>query len=446
MNKDKQYTEMQAYNSCVEAAKIRNDQKCDSMQIDEPNMVRLGRGLAAQVFDKNQKANVDLDFFNAEEVLSVVKKSKKDRVVLDHYSENFLQENINAALCDKESPIKDLTLQNGSYSIETKGSKNYHAVEALSLVNCEIVGSIGVNLTCENLKALKFDNCRAAFIDNKEKALGESALNLAENHLLHRFTYKNMSLEKGLSRRAHAEFDWNKLSPSTEYINLSKTDIKECNFDGFLKKLPELKNLKMIELAGCHLQDYDASRLSQALTKSSVQYANLSGNCFSEEGENNFKGLKTEVDTSSYFECSEALISKKLLRSQPLLGKIKSATSKKDLIESGVIFDAASCDAFELITKRTKELNVQLDSSDFASKNADGIQLIDIIAKNRQLDRVFNHKNWKDAVEMQKTWNLVSEENRAPYLEKYGKGVFQRNKNQVMMNAVIGKVKNSKSK
>ncbi|MCQ2913791.1 MAG: hypothetical protein MJ247_01190 [Alphaproteobacteria bacterium] len=380
--------------------------------------------VATELVDASKAVCIDLNLFDPDKIMDTVKKYDKKALVLKHCSSNNrFQKDLDKKINDQDFPVRDLTLVNAE--IGMYGTPRYVNMTSLTLVDSTFNGKMEEDLQGKDLVSLKVERCK---VDRSfSGVIANSVLEVAGHNNLKKFTMREMSLLTGSDDK---KVDWSKLPESLEYLNLSKTDVMNADFDGLMEKLPKLKNLKVFEMASCGLSDEHAQKLSKALQQSEVKHINLSGNPMS------LSVNDKNVICGDYFEWSGAEINKMVTQGKTLQAQASKELNKDQLLKSGLLAAAAKSDNFEDSLKSLKAKGTYLSSQDYLAEQNDGNTIIQDLTKTRQLTSVFKPEYWLNPKEMQKVWDAVSDEGKGQLGPNGGKAAFQVRKNQVMMNAV----------
>lgn len=390
------------------------------------------RELGKQLTDKKAAAEIDVRLFDPQEAGRLITEYGKTAVVLKNFSMSArFDREILSAFTDEKSPVRSLALKNGTISSYSAGNK-FPYIEKLALSDTAVNAYTPDGLPKNSLRELKVERCRS----EQGTFIGDTVLDMAAQNPLRKLTMREMTLLSG-ETPAGKPFDWSKLPLSVEYLNLSKTDVMNANFDALADTLPKLKNLKVLEIASCGLTDEHAQKLAKALEQSGVKHVNLSGNRFSENGHgvlNRLNGKNTV--TGDYFEWHGAEINKMMQQTRPIEEAAKLCSTKQDIVNKGLFAAAAKSDSFEDVLKMLKSCGEYLKPADYLTPAADGTTILSDLVVTKQVDAAFKPEYWKNTKDMQTVWNALSPEGRAQLGENGGTAAFQRRKNQVMMNAV----------
>ncbi|MCQ2966129.1 MAG: hypothetical protein MJ250_05260 [Alphaproteobacteria bacterium] len=427
-------TEDQIYSKCTDAGYTLGFKYGRGSDVDQ--VIRESKRMGSEFVDPNKAVCIDFNTFDSEKMMDLIKDTKKETVSLIGVNDdNRFQKEVDKKFRDPDCPVKDLTLSNGCLKMYGFSDK-YPSVEKMTFSDMEFCGNLGNDLACKNLESLKIERCKAIYFDQQEKGVVVSALKIAEKHNLKKFTLREMSLKEGSKYFMNINIDWNKLPTTLEYLNLSKTDIMYGDFDGLMKVLPNLPNLKVVEMASCGLTAEHADKLAKALSESSVRHVNLSGNCFDDESKKKLRVDNKEVCLDGYFEWHGAEVAKMLNQTRPIEEAAQKASTKEEMVKTGVLRNAAKAGSFEDILKMLKQQNVYLTAEDYTTPGKDGRTIAEDLAKTNQVNSAFKPEYWVNPKDMQAAWNAVPDEGKEQLGPNGGKAAFQVRKNQVMMAAV----------
>lgn len=394
----------------------------------EPESAALGK----QMVDKNAAAEIDVRLFDPQAMGELIASYQKTAVTLKNFSTSArFDPEILSVFADENSPVRTLTLKNALLS-SYRADNKFPRIEKLTLSDTTVNAYTPEGLPKNSLRELKVERCKA----EQGTKIGDTVLDMAAQNPTRKLTVREMTLLSG-EKAADKPFDWSKLPLSLEYLNLSKTDVMNANFDGFIETLPKLKNLKVVEIASCGLTDEHAQKLAAALERSGAKHINLSGNRFSENGHRLLNGLNGKnTATYEYFEWHGAEINKMMKQTRPIEEAAKLCSTKQDIINKGLFAAAAKSDSFEDVLKMLKTCGEYLKPADYLTPAADGTTILSDLVTTKQVDAAFKPEYWKNTKDMQTVWNALSPEGRSQLGENGGTAAFQRRKNQVMMNAV----------
>lgn len=390
------------------------------------------KALGKQLIDENAAAEIDVRIFDPEEMVKLIEKYKKTAVTLKNYSSAAkFDPKILPVFAADNSPVRALTLQNSTMSVYLAGNTFPH-IEKLALSDTTLNVFTPDGMPKDTLRELKVERSRA----ERGTFICDTVLDTAAQNPVRKLTMREMTLLSG-ERASGKQFDWAKLPLSVEYLNLSKTDLMNANFDGFIEALPKMRNLKVLEIASCGLTDDHAQKIAKALEKSGAKHVNLSGNCFSENGRRALEGLAgKDVAKDGYFEWHGAEVNKMMQQTRPIADAVKQCSTKRDILDQGLAVAAARSDSFEDVLKRLKACGEYLKPEDFLTPAADGSTILGDLVTTKQVDAAFKPEYWKNTKDMQRVWDALSPEGRSQLGENGGTAAFQRRKNQVMMTAV----------
>lgn len=402
--------------------------------------------LTDQILSSTAMPVVDAGLFSMSDALEVLKKNDKDALIVENVASGYkIQTPIDDSLSDPKVGLKDIRIRNSSLEYSDYMPKTrYVGVEKLAFENVALNGMFSKSMPSGTITDLTIERCSLGKVPTYDPTaprymtICTNALEIASKNPLKHLFLNEMSLTSGEPDKEPAPADWSKLPVTLEYLSLEKTDIMRANFDGLMKALPNLKNLKVLDLASCGLTDEHGQKIKQALQASQATIINLTGNHFSEPLKNELEDIKGKNVSASweYMHTDKERTLRDLANERPIAAYLKSMHSKKDILESDLLPAAVKGQAFRDVLDAVKNCGEKMVPADYDKKIDSQQTLLGALIQTKQLSDVFEPKYWDNPKEMQTVWDKVPETDRAQLGGKDGKVAFVKRKNQVMASAV----------
>lgn len=414
--------------------------------IDESIISDKATKLTDQILSAAVTPVVDADFFAMFDTLKVLQENNKDALVVENIESGYkIQTPIEDDLSNPKIGLKDVRIKNSSLEYSDYNPRTrYAGFEKLAFENVSFTGMFSKSMPAGTVTDLTIERCSLGKVPTYDPTgprymtMCSNALDIASKNPIKHMFLNEMSLMTGEPDKEPAPADWSKLPVTLEYLSLEKTDIMNANFDGLMEALPNLKNLKVLDLASCGLTDEHGQKLKKALQSSQATIINLTGNHFSEPVKNELEAIKDKNVSASweYTRTDKERTLRDIANERPIAAYLKGMGSKKDILESDLLAAALKGQAFRDVLDAVKNCGEKMVPADYDKKIDSQQTLLGALIETKQLSDVFEPKYWDNPKEMQAVWDKVPEKDRAQLGGKDGKVAFMKRKNQVMANTV----------
>lgn len=426
--------------SAVHALNRKRHRYIDSSIVDDK-----ATALTDQLLSQDALPVVDSDMFDIEETLNVFATNGKTALVVENVIPGYkIQTPIEDALSNPKYGLTDIRFKDSEMEFtDYRSTPRYGAVESMAFENVLMNGVVARDMPADTLTELSFERCRMEKATSYNPNLPvyaticSNALAIAEKNPLRRLFMNEMSITSGEPSKESEPLDWSKLPVTLEYLSLEKTDVMNADFDGLMKALPKLKNLKVLDMSSCGLTNEHAEKLLNALQKTQISRINVSGNRFSDETKKRLESLPDKrVSASDYIHLDKELTIREIAYDRPMAGYLKDLGTKAEMFAADMVFPAAHGGAFKDVLDALKSCGEHMSPEDYDRQDNKGKSLLNTLIKTEQLPVVFDPRYWNDPKKMQALWDKIPEKHRSQLGGTDGKVAFQKRKNQVMSAAV----------
>lgn len=388
--------------------------------------------------------------------------------------------------CLKNNPhIKQLTLSGSKEN--TKDKKEFYETlfknlgktklsslavsnpvsDKIDLSNLEHLKLSYVSKDAFSLSELNFEKSRLkSFSFESEGAIGKDAMETVEKRLpksLRHFELTSWTIH------GNQLPDITAFPKELETLKLDALIINDAKIKALAENLPSFPNLREIELTNTKLGEKNFLMVSEALSHSTAEKAILTiGGPVSDNGFKLFMAhLKrpssmiadisfphynstpqgyynsefvSPLSDEAQEELETFIKSRKQTTAKPVINKDTNISSPEFLSS------AAKCGMIAQVYNQARQNGQSIPSTAYLEKDASGDRIIDILARTKQLDKVFSAENWTNAKEMQSLYDALYKNQKHQLDGQNGRPSFIKNKSLVMQTALKRQMSSNKNR